>query len=335
MSGFSPWQAAAFEGAVRAFEQGRLGHALLLAGPPHMGKQAVAEELARRMLCGSPRSDGFACGQCRSCQLFGAQKVGLATMQAHADLQRIGLEPNDKGDKLRTEITVDQVRRLGEWFSLTAQFGGAQVAIVEPADLMNHQAANALLKTLEEPAANRFLLLVSSRPGRLPATIRSRCQRIEFPLPPPSEALAWLQAQGFSEADAESGLAAARDNPGLAAAWLADGSLALRDEVRKQLRAVAAGKAGVVETAQQWLADDQGELRLRFAADLALELGARGLGAMTGAEEPAGGAARFPGLARWFDAINRTREQLRAPLRNDLVLAGLLREWRNMFQAAR
>lgn len=335
MSAFAAWQSAAFHGAVRAFEQGRLGHALLLVGPPHMGKHAVAEALAKRILCASPGKDGFACGACRSCQLFGAQQVGLATMQAHADLQRVGLEPNDKGDKLRTEITVDQVRRLGEWFSLTAQFGGAQVAVVEPADLMNHQAANALLKTLEEPAPNRFLILVTSRPGRLPATIRSRCQRIEFPLPPPSDALDWLVGQGVSEADAMAGLAAARDNPGLASAWLADGGLALRDEVRGQLRAVAVGKAGVVETAQQWLADDQGELRLRFAADLALELAARGLGAIPGADDSGRAAVRFSGLSEWFDAINRSREQLRSPLRNDLVLAGLLREWRNMFQAAR
>jgi DNA polymerase-3 subunit delta' len=329
----APWQRRQVEAALRSLSEGRLGHALLLVGPPALGKREVAEGLAQRLLCPTPGADGRACGQCRSCRLFPAQSVGLASAQAHPDLQRIGLEPNDKGDKLRTEISVEQVRRLGQWLALTPQLGGPQVAIIDPADLMNTASANALLKTLEEPAANRFLLLVSSRPGRLPATIRSRCQRLEFRLPPREEALAWLATRGLSGAAAEAALDAARGNPGLAAHWSAEGALGLRDEVARQLNAVAAGRAGTVETAQAWLGDEQAELRLRFAADLALALLAAPF---------TGGAARggltappdFSRLPAWFDAVNRVREQLRAPLRNDLVLAGLLREWRGWFESA-
>ena len=129
----APWQQRIYDAALQSHLQGRLGHALLLTGPSDMGKRQVAEALAQRLLCGAPRADGFACGQCRSCHLFPAQSVGPATTQAHPDLQRIGLEPNEKGDKLRTEISVDQVRRLGQWFSLTPQLGGAQVALVDPA----------------------------------------------------------------------------------------------------------------------------------------------------------------------------------------------------------
>lgn len=332
---FSPWQQAIFDSSVQAHSQGRLGHALLLVGPARMGKHAVAEALAKRLLCSAPRADGFACGLCRSCQLFPAQIIGLATTQAHADLQRIGLEPNEKGDKLRSEISVEQIRRLSQWFSLTAQFGGAQVAIVEPADLMNMAASNALLKTLEEPSANRFLLLVTSRPGRLPATIRSRCQRLDFRLPAMAQAQAWLRGQGFSDVDIEAALSAARGNPGLAAEWLNTGGLELRREVLKQLDEVAAGRAGPIEVAQQWLSDQAGELRLRFAADFALEVARRELATVAGG----GGRPALPAdigrISNWFDALNRTREQLAAPLRNDLVLAGLLREWRNMNQQGR
>ena len=334
MAELAPWQRRQVEAALRALVEGRLGHALLLAGPPALGKRGVAEVLAQRLLCPTPGPDGLACGQCRSCRLFPAQSVGLASSQAHPDLQRVSLEPNDKGDKLRTEISVEQVRRLGQWLALTPQLGGPQVAIIDPADLMNTASSNALLKTLEEPAPNRFLLLVSSRPGRLPATIRSRCQRLDFRLPARDEALAWLAAQGLRDAAGHAALDAARGNPGLAAQWSAEGALGLRDQVARELNAVAAGRAGAVETAQAWLGDEQAELRLRFVADLVLAVQASPFQAAPGR----GGLTAPPDFSRlpaWFDAVNRVREQLRAPLRNDLVLAGLLRDWRQQFESAR
>ena len=329
---FSPWQQQVFDSAVQAHVQGRLGHALLLVGPAHLGKHAVAEALANRLLCATPRSDGFACGKCRSCRMFPAQTIGLVTTQAHADLQRVGLEPNEKGDKLRSEITVEQIRRLGQWFSLTAQFGGAQVAIIEPADLMNVSAANALLKTLEEPSPNRFLLIVSSRPGRLPATIRSRCQRLEFRLPHADAAGGWLRGRGFSDGQIGPALTAARGNPGLAEHWLGNGGLQLRSEVLEQLEAVGAGRADAVATGQRWMADDSAELRLRFVADLALEAAAGRWQAAPATARSLAGPKDFLRLSNWFDSVNRARDQLRAPLRHDLVVAGLLHEWRNMFQ---
>jgi DNA polymerase-3 subunit delta' len=329
----SPWQERVFQQAAATHSQGRLGHGLLLAGPPMLGKQAVAEALAARLLCSDPRADGHACGDCRSCRLAVAQTVGLVTTQAHADLQRIGLEPNQAGDKLRTEITVDQIRRLGQWFALSAQHGGAKVAVIAPADLLNTAAANALLKTLEEPAPGRVLLLVSSRPGRLPATVRSRCQRLEFRLPPRDEAIAWLRAGGADPRRVDAALDAARGNPGVAADWLREGGLERRAEVLAGLEALRAGRAGPVDTAQAWLADEHAALRLRFAAEAALALASRQLGA-GGDAGGLTGTGDFPKLSAWFDGVNRLREQLGAPLRHDLVLAGLLLDWRGLYAAA-
>ncbi|KFN41230.1 DNA polymerase III subunit delta' [Arenimonas oryziterrae] len=320
---YSPWQRSVLDNALAALTEGRLAHALLLVGPAHMGKTAVADVLAQRLLCSAPTTDNLACGRCRSCTLYAAGTNG--------DIQRVTLEPNEKGDKLRTEITVDQIRRLGQWFSLTPQLGGAQVAVIAPADAMNVAASNALLKTLEEPSANRFLLIVTSRPGRLPATIRSRCQRLEFRIPARSDARAWLVTQGFKDADIDSALDAARGQPGLAAEWLGQGGLSLRREVITELNAVGTGKLSPIELAQRWLGDEQGELRLRFAADLALDAASRRVGAAPAERGGLTVPADFPKLSAWFDAINRTREQLKAPIRNDLVLAGLLREWRTMF----
>jgi len=378
---FAPWQQAAWERVEAPLREGRLGHALLFAGPANMGKVEVAQALAARLLCSSPvavpsphPSPGgrgsagaeremladtsvatFACGACRAC--------GLLKAGTHPDYQHVTFELTEKGDKYRSELVVDQSRRLGEWFSKTPQFGGAQVALVEPADMLNTAAANALLKTLEEPAGNRYLLLVSGRAGRLPATIRSRCLRIEFALPAREDARAWLASRGHGEAAANTALDAARGHPGLADAWLSQGGLALRESVRSELDAVGRGRAGAIETAQKWLADEHGEQRLRFAADLVLDaaaqaLGGRGMPAPGGAsskrastaqapdegavQAPVGRVATFDvaitttdvaALAAWFDALNRMRAQLAAPLRHDLVLAGLLRDWRTMVQS--
>lgn len=322
MSVLAPWQQRVLDRALGSLAEGRLGHALLLVGAVKMGKNEVARVLAARLLCPTPGADGLACGRCRGCQLLAAG--------THPDLRHVSFIPNDKGDKLRSEIIVDQMRELGQWFSLTPQMGGAQVALITPAHALNLNASNALLKTLEEPSRDRYLLLVSDRPGRLPATIRSRCQRLEFRPPARDEAAAWLRTRGHADAALGPALEAARGHPGLADEWLGQGGLQLRREVQADLNALAAGKQPPVELAQRWLGDGQAELRLRFAAELALDAAAHRLAAApaTGLTLP----GDFQKLSTWFDGINRAREQLGVPaLRHDLALAGLLLDWRSMF----
>jgi DNA polymerase-3 subunit delta' len=176
-----------------------------------------------------------------------------------------------------------------------------------------------LLKTLEEPAAGRYQWLISAQPARLPATIRSRCQRMEFKLPPHGEALAWLRTQGHSAKDAGEALGAARGHPGLADQWLGEGGLALRKAVAGDLDKLERGEIAVIETAQRWTADEQADLRLRHAADLVLaQAGDAGL------TDP----ARLHKLATWFDAANRTRDLLRTTVRGDLAMVDLLLAWR-------
>ena len=324
MSALAPWQQRVLDGAMASLAEGRLGHALLFSGAARMGKNAVAMRIAQRLLCASPGADGLACGHCRACQLF--------TAGTHPDFRFTSYLPNDKGDKLRSELVVDQMRELGHWFSLTPQMGVAQVAMITPAHAMNLNASNALLKTLEEPSRDRYLLLVTDRPGRLPATIRSRCQRLEFRPPGKAEAMDWLRAQGHGEAALAPALHAARGHPGLASEWLATGGLELRRQVLAELNALSQSRQSPIELAQQWLADDHAALRLRFAAELALDAAAERLGA--GAATGLTGAGDFQMLGAWFDGINRVREQLSVPaLRHDLALAGLLLEWRSMSKA--
>jgi DNA polymerase-3 subunit delta' len=302
---FSPWQQRAYDQTVAALDAGRLGHGLLICGPAGLGKRAVALRLAEHVL-----GRGEPAAAKRSAQLIAAG--------THPDLQLISFIPNKSGDKLRTEIVIEQVREISQKLALTPQYGIAQVVIVDPADAINRAACNALLKTLEEPQPGRYLWLISSDPARLPATVRSRCQRLEFKLPPREEALAWLQAQGHSDASAREALDAARGHPGLADDWLREDGLALRRQVATDLESLVAGRAGAVELAQRWTGDEHGALRLRHAADLALAQAAGG-----GLTDP----DRLHKLASWFDAANRTRDLLRTTVRADLAVVELLLAW--------
>ena len=305
----APWQQRAHDQALASLAAGRLGHALLLCGPAGLGKRAVADRLAAHIL--SAGADASAQARTRA----------LIAAGTHPDLHVLSFVPNKEGTRLRTEIVIDQIRELGQQLALTPQYGVAQVAVVDPADALNTAACNALLKTLEEPAPARYLWLVSARPARLPATIRSRCQRLEFRLPPRDEALAWLRGQGHDAQAAAEALDAAGGHPGLAAEWLGGDGLALRRGIAADLAAVEAGRADPLETALRWSSDELAVERLRHAAEHVLER----------ARSPAGltDPDRLNKLAAWFDDANRARELLRSTVRADLVMADLLLAWRD------
>ena len=332
----APWQLEAWAKLTARAESGGLPHALLLVGPESIGKRAFAEHMAAFLLC--QQRDAAPCGRCRSCELFAlrAQRDPEETRPdgslaqpnghpVHPDVKFVGYAMNDKSKKMYGEIVVDQIRALSAWFSLTPQQGRAQVAVIEPADAMNAAAANALLKTLEEPSPGRYLLLVTAHQARLPATIRSRCQRIAFHLPAADVALEWLTRQGLNEKQASAALEASGGNPGLALTWAKSGRLALRDEVASQLRALQQGKSNAVDVANAW-GKAEPDARLWFAATLAqsesnaLSRSVQGPLALTAGVD-------LTKLAAWFDQSNRARELLRGPLRAELVVLEVLLAW--------
>jgi DNA polymerase-3 subunit delta' len=169
-----PWQESLWQ-QMAGREQH--AHAYLLHGPIGIGKRALAERLMYRLLCQRPIGLD-ACGECKSCLLLAAG--------SHPD--NYVLEP-EEADKA---IKVDQVRDLVSFVVQTAQMGGRKVVLIEPVESMNINAANALLKSLEEPSGNTVLLLVTHQPSRLLPTVKSRCVQQACPLPSEAMSLAWL-----------------------------------------------------------------------------------------------------------------------------------------------
>ncbi len=172
-----PWQEGPWSRIAAMLDTGRPPHALLLHGPGGIGKRRLALRIAGAILCTDPRSGP--CGACRSCHLLNAG--------SHPDFRRI--EPA-QGE---SAIPIGAVRDLIDQFTLAAE--RARVAVIAPAEAMNQAAANAFLKTLEEPAGRAAFILTSDAPGRLPATIRSRCRKMALPPPSRGEAIAWLETK--------------------------------------------------------------------------------------------------------------------------------------------
>lgn len=211
-----PWHDAPYADLWQRVES-NLPHALLLTGETGIGKRRFADAFAAALLCQSPQG-GFACGNCKSCLLVKAgthPDLLLVTPEAlreGATESEGDGESSSKKKKPSAEIRVDDVRAVIAFAAQTAQFSGRRVVVIDPAHTMNVNAANALLKTLEEPGAGLTLLLVTDAPASLPATIRSRCQRVRLPGPAHGEAQAWL-ASLVGDAAKAGELLAAAGNP--------------------------------------------------------------------------------------------------------------------------
>lgn len=170
--------------AYAALSGDRPPQAWLLAGPPGVGKATFAYRMARFLLARNPDAGGFDFDATRSSGDLSVAPdhpvVRQVAVGTHPDLLAIEREIDEKRDKMKTAIGVDQIRAINQFLHLTAAQGGWRIVLIDPAEAMNRNAANALLKILEEPPKKSILLLVSHTPGRLLATIRSRCRLLRF-----------------------------------------------------------------------------------------------------------------------------------------------------------
>ncbi|NIR32376.1 MAG: DNA polymerase III subunit delta' [Gammaproteobacteria bacterium] len=234
-----PWHTQQWHTLNAARASGRMPHALLLRGPTGVGKHRFAERLAAWLLCEQDTLEGRPCATCRGCRLIAAG--------THPDLARIApLEG-------KTAIGIEQIRDLIEYIGLTRQYASHKVVLLAPAEAMTRGAANSLLKTLEEPPGSAVFVLVSHRSALLPATIRSRCQVIDFPMPPGDGAREWLAARLGGDGDPETLLALGHGAP-LTALDLARRGTGQEDRTAllEDLVALAGGGADPVAAAARW-----------------------------------------------------------------------------------
>lgn len=306
-----PWLETTCRQLRERYDGARLGHAPLIHGPRGLGKRQLGEWLARLLLCSQPGEAG-ACGSCQSCRLFDGR--------THPDLFEVEIPEDKQG------IGVDQVRELIERLQLTASMGSNRVGLLPQAEAMNRNAANALLKTLEEPPPGAWLILLSEQPARLPATIRSRCQQWPIRAPAPEMADRWL-AEEIPDAGSQQRRAAlelAAGAPLAALDMLENGGL----EAGLTLLDDLLGDRPHGEILERWQSDPAASWQWLARWMLLFMAHASGAGGWQppGRSVPAG--LDRGELARlWQMALEGHREAVRGVVRQDLLLGRWLLEW--------
>lgn len=247
MSSVYPWQQPLWAQLSAYLEQGRIPQALLITGAAGVGKGRLAEVFARALLCHQP-SAAQACGQCRGCKLMSAG--------THPDF--ISVEPDEAGKA----IGIDKIRQLIGKLALKPQYDAYRVVVISPADQLNTASANAFLKCLEEPTERTVIVLLTDKPSRLPATIRSRCQLLVCPQPDLEICSRWLRQQGIEQQQAGLLLHLAQGAPLLAKQFAEQGMLEARQACFQAWLQVGEGRQSLLAVAEQWQKPNQPELGL-------------------------------------------------------------------------
>jgi DNA polymerase III subunit delta' len=330
-----PWLQGAQQRLRAALAAQRLPHSLLVLSNPGLGAEQLANWITALVLCES--GDSRPCGVCASCRLLRAD--------SHPDSYVVRL------DEDAHQIKVDQVRGLIESLALKSYRGGYKVAVIEGAESLNANGANAFLKTLEEPTANTVLIMIARPSHRLPATIASRCLRLTLQAPSTEIATAWLRAHAqtaTSQAGTEPGIpVAAAGEEGAARSWdaalaLAGGAplralelnaagiAALDADMKESLSQLAAGSVDVTLLADRWMKSDPG-LRITWLENWITQRVRASLAAATSHQsaEPVGLPAALlkPKIRALFELLDAARDLRRLAstgMNQQLALEALL-----------
>ena len=204
---YLPWQVSLLARALDLKARGRLPQAVIIDNDSRQDSSGFVHYLASLLLCDQPR-ELSPCGTCDACRMMQAG--------TYADYALVTLEIDEKTKKISKNIKIEQIRKLIHEVSLTHQYARLKIAAIYPAEHLSRGGANAFLKTLEEPAPGVLLMLVTHNRGRIPITLRSRCQTWRLGLPSRTEAHDWLQQQQMTAEDADTYLDYAAGDPMLA-----------------------------------------------------------------------------------------------------------------------
>ncbi|HKT74864.1 MAG TPA: DNA polymerase III subunit delta' [Steroidobacteraceae bacterium] len=310
-----PWIASDAGSLAAAYAAGRLPHALLIHEAPGAGGDWLALWAAQLVLC--LHAERAPCGSCAGCKRVEAGQ--------HPDLLQIRPVEDSR------QIRIEQVRELAQDLALTSHGGRYKVGILSPADALNHFAANALLKTLEEPPPSTLLVLVATQPSRLPATILSRCQRVRVRAPTREEALSWLQS-ATPAGEWETALDILGNAPIAAAQLDPSGVAQIGVEVCSGLDESARGGGDPVTTAEKWARADL-PLRLRcfenwITKRIHAHFGTGGPLTEVGAGPYLPGAEAVLNIRELFELLDGVRDlksALDTPINRGMALESLLR----------
>lgn len=318
----------------------RLPHALLLVGQKGLGKFELARHFAAGLLCEQPGADGEPCHRCLACNWF-SQGNHPDFRLLQPDALSADFEAEEGKKKPSQQITIEQIRNLEEFFNVGTHRGGLRIILVNPTEAMNRNAANALLKTLEEPAASTLFILVSSEPQQLLPTIRSRCQVIPVGLPDNSLAGQYLSDAGIKEAARWLALAGGSPRHAIELAQGKQGGW-----LEQLVQRLASGKSGdpllnagelekmlkeskgqvqmkqVVEALQKWMVD---LVMVKHGLPVRYFLGQEG--------KMSGLADMIPAtcLIQAYRALNIRRQESEQPVNARLFLESLFFDYRALF----
>lgn len=247
MSEHYPWHDGPWQYWLTQYQQRRVPHAMLLTGPKGVAKNVFAEQMVAVLLC--EQQDGIACGHCQNCQLLAAGN--------HPD--HTVITPEEQGQVIK----VDHIRQLKDKQALTAHVAKSKTVIITPAEAMNRNAYNSLLKLLEEPQQNSFLILLTQDRAALPITITSRCQQVTILPPQQAVATQWIKTQVNQAEDSAilEALFLAKGAPILALQYLQEDTITDLHRIKQDFAKVVTGNADPVDLAQQW---QQYDLTLLF-----------------------------------------------------------------------
>ncbi|MGA9393774.1 MAG: DNA polymerase III subunit delta' [Azonexus sp.] len=322
-------------------QRDRLPHALLICGQRGLGKYELAQAFAKSLLCENPLQGSLSCGKCLACNWFeqgNHPDYRLLQPQALAD----DSESEEGKKKASQQITIDQVRGLDEFFNIGTHRAGLRIIVVNPADAMNRNTANALLKTLEEPSPNTLFLMISSEPLRLLPTIRSRCQAVPLSLPPTAVCEAALMQEGLVKAG--QWLALAGGSPGVAMELAASGNGGWLELLTRRL--AAAGDLeplGLAAELDKAVKENKGKLALKSIVEamqkwlIDLTLASNGLPIryfLPQRDIISGLAAMIPPtrLVRAYRLLLTRRREAEQPLNSRLFLEGLFMDYRGLLR---
>ncbi len=230
-----PWQKQQWSHVQKQIFGHKLPHALLIYGQSGLGKLSFANELARSLLCTQLDAETRACGKCQPCR--------LCACDCHPDLYRVNRDDD------RQQIRVDQIRDFCEFMALSRQFDRYKIGLIAEAEKLNNNAANSLLKTLEEPPPYSLIILVSTGLMQIPPTIRSRCQQVVFHAPPRENGVSWL-AEQLPDCDSRLLISLAHGNPLTARGLARSDQIQNRQWAFNVLAQLLAGEVSAVTAAE-------------------------------------------------------------------------------------